>query len=283
MHRSWRLAVYAVITSVLTVGGITAGMSVAHANGSASCTGSGANASCTVSATISQPTSVSVTARATRNGDATFTWSANCTASGQSKTSSGGETAQTPATDTITLPIASPDSCAVSATVTLPTTDATNTLNVDLVFTGTASASPSPSASSSAPPPATVRGYKGYGGKCVDDAGNGSADRTKIQIWTCNSHDQAQGWSFSGGELVHNGRCANDQRFGGNGSKVILYACNGAANEIWTHLANGEFVLKANGGKYCLDDPAFSTTNGTQLIVWTCKDSANQRWFQTLG
>lgn len=47
----------------------------------------------------------------------------------------------------------------------------------------------------------------------LDDAGNSSALRAKIQIWTCNSHDQAQGWSFSGGELIHNGRCANDQRF----------------------------------------------------------------------
>ncbi len=64
----------------------------------------------------------------------------------------------------------------------VPTTDATNTLDVDLVFTGTASASPSPSASSSAPASATVRGYRGYGGKY-----------------------------------------ANDQRFGGNGSEVILY------------------------------------------------------------
>ncbi len=36
-------------------------------------------------------------------------------------------------------------------------------------------------------------------------------------------------------------------------------------------------MLKANGGKYCLDDPAYSTRNGTQLIVYTCHDGANQR------
>jgi hypothetical protein len=125
-----------------------------------------------------------------------------------------------------------------------------------------------------------VFGFKGYGGKCLDDQGNGSASRTKIIIWTCNVNDQAQGWAYRGGELIHNGKCANDQRSGGNGSKVILYACNGASNEIWTHRANGEFVLKANGGRYCLDDPAYSTANGTQLIVWTCKDSANQRWYR---
>jgi len=41
-------------------------------------------------------------------------------------------------------------------------------------------------------------------------------------------------------------------------------------------------VLKANGGKYCLDDPASSQHNGTQLIVWTCTNSANQHWTATL-
>jgi hypothetical protein len=74
------------------------------------------------------------------------------------------------------------------------------------------------------------------------------------------------------------GKCLNDRRSGGNGSRVILYTCNGGANEIWTHHTNGEFVLKANGGTYCLDDPASSTHDGTQLIVWTCKNSANQHW-----
>jgi hypothetical protein len=97
-------------------------------------------------------------------------------------------------------------------------------------------------------------------------------------IWTCSAHDQAQSWTYRGHELIHNGKCLNDQRSGGNGSKVILYTCNGAANEIWTHMANGEFVLKARNGKLCLDDPASSTRNGTQLIVYKCSDAANQRW-----
>ena len=48
------------------------------------------------------------------------------------------------------------------------------------------------------------------------------------------------------------------------------------ANEIWSRKASGEYVLKANG--LCLDDPAYSTRNGTQLIVYTCKDTASQRW-----
>jgi len=37
-------------------------------------------------------------------------------------------------------------------------------------------------------------------------------------------------------------------------------------------------VLQAHGGRLCLDDPAYSTKNGTQLIVYTCTDAANQKW-----
>jgi hypothetical protein len=44
-----------------------------------------------------------------------------------------------------------------------------------------------------------------------------------------------------------------------------------------------KIVMKANGGKYCLDDPASSKHNGTQLIVWTCKNGTNQHWFTSLG
>ena len=158
---------------------------------------------------------------------------------------------------------------------------------VTLMYPPVAATTCAPAPPTPTPSPTTPSGpvhlYKGLGGECLDDAGNSSANRAKVIIWSCNSHDRAQGWTYSGGRLVHNGLCANDQRYGGNGSKVILYTCNGGANEIWTHRANGEFVLKANGGKYCLDDPASSTRNGTQLIVWTCKDSANQRWTAAVG
>ena len=162
--------------------------------------------------------------------------------------------------------------------MSLPTTDTTNALSVAMTYTTSASASPSPSASSA--PPAAGHVVQGYADKCVDDAGNSSANRAKVQIWNCNTFDKAQLWTYSNGELVHNNKCANDQAWGGKGTKVILYTCNHALNELWTHLSNGEYVLNAKGYKLCLDDPAYSTRNGTQLIVYTCKDSANQRWYK---
>jgi hypothetical protein len=48
--------------------------------------------------------------------------------------------------------------------------------------------------------------------------------------------------------------------------------------ELWTHNSRGEYVLKGNGGRLCLDDPGYSTRNGTQLVVYTCNNGANQHW-----
>jgi hypothetical protein len=270
MQRSRRAIIYAVVTGLLTAGAVTATMQAATANVAGFCDASGAKASCTDTHTITGPDTVTVGATANPNQSATVAWKATCSLGAQTATTSGGSDSKTPVSDPLTLPFADPDSCTVSATVTL---SGTGSLSVAMTYTTPASPSPSPS-----PTPPPVHLVKGYGGKCLDDAGNSSANRARVVIWTCSGHDQAQSWTYRGHELIHNGKCLNDQRSGGNGSKVILYTCNGAANEIWTHMANGEFVLKARNGKLCLDDPASSTRNGTQLIVYKCSDAANQRW-----
>lgn len=137
---------------------------------------------------------------------------------------------------------------------------------------------PSPTASASAP--ASVPLIKGYGGKCLDDKGNSSANRTEIITWTCSGSDSAEGWKFTNGELVHNGKCANDRANGGSGTKLILWTCNRSADETWTHTgSDGEFVLASKThGKLCLTDPGYSTTNRTQLTVSTCHNTSNQHW-----
>ena len=39
---------------------------------------------------------------------------------------------------------------------------------------------------------------------------------------------------------------------------------------------NGELVNPVSGK--CLDDPNFTTTQGTQLDLWTCNEGSNQQW-----
>jgi Ricin-type beta-trefoil lectin domain len=295
---SRRATFRAVLTGLLAAGAITVGVSTANANVVGFCSGAGTAtvgntpgkaANCLiVNNDIAKPATIffSVTSTAGGNQDFNTTWRASCTLAGDTEVNSGGGTAMTPTTLTLVLPFPAPDSCAVtvSATQTKVSTTAAS-VSIQLQFAPQQGATPTPTPT---PTPTSGGGtkhlYRGLGGRCVDDSGNSSANGAKVVIWTCNSNDKAQAWTYTNSQLEHNGKCLNDQRSGGNGSKVILYTCNGGANEKWTHKSNGEFVMKANGGKYCLDDPASSKKNGTQLIVWKCNNATNQHWFaSTVG
>ena len=273
MRGSRRLIVCATLTGLLTAGAVSASIPAAQANGAGQCTASGTKASCTVTATIPSPTAIYGGATASSGQDINVAWTAACTLGSQTGSTKGATDAMSPNVVALTLPFTDPDSCAVTVTATLAVSG-----SLDLLVSYAPGPSPTASPTPTPPPPPSVQLIKGFADKCVDDNGNSSANRAKIQIWTCNGSDQAQGWNLVDGQLVHNGKCLNDQAFGGNGSHVILWPCNGAANELWSHRFTGEWVLSARGGKLCLDDPAFATRNGTALIVWTCNHGANQHW-----
>ena len=115
----------------------------------------------------------------------------------------------------------------------------------------------------------------GFGGKCLDDFGGGTANRTRVDIWTCNN-TPAQTWTFSAGALVVLGKCLDDVTGGGSGSKLVIFTCNGHKTQTWSHRSNGEYVLKLDS--LCLTDPGSSTVNGTQVDIQACKDTKDQRW-----
>jgi hypothetical protein len=291
-----RLVVYTAVSGLLAAGAIGATMEVAHADGTVTtCIGAGDSTvpyQCTLDATVSSPSSITVSVTddgttssgATALEDVTVTVT-TLTCTDSSSTASEPEsstTGSTPLTDNVTpLPATADGQCDVEATVSLPASDYTVTGFAATEFTAALSyTSSTPATASPGPPPvpASVHPVKGYKGTCLDDKGNSSANRAEVVIWSCNANDQAQNWKFSNNELTHNGKCLNDQGNGGSRSKVILWSCNGASNEKWSELANGELKLQSHGGTLCLDDPAYSTKNGTQLIVYTCHDTANQKW-----
>ncbi|MHA6757151.1 ricin-type beta-trefoil lectin domain protein [Streptacidiphilus sp. PAMC 29251] len=115
----------------------------------------------------------------------------------------------------------------------------------------------------------------GINGKCLDD-NNGSANGTAVVIYDCNGGAN-QNWTYSGGVLHINGKCADVTGQGtANGTKVQLWDCNGGTDQQWTPQANGELVSASSGR--CLDDPGFSTANQTQVDIWDCDNGANQHW-----
>jgi Ricin-type beta-trefoil lectin domain/Putative Ig domain len=122
---------------------------------------------------------------------------------------------------------------------------------------------------------AVTGAIKGDHGKCLDDFGSGTANGTKVDIWTCNGTG-AQKWTFSGGALSVLGKCLDDASQNGSGAKLVIWTCNGHRAQTWTHRSNGEYVLKLNG--LCLTDPNGSSVNGTQVVIRTCRNFADQHW-----
>jgi len=319
MRKSRRVAVAVAVSGLVAAGGITFGL-IANANQLAFCDSSAspgtvkAPITCTLpgttgdNTTISNPSAMQAIVILNAGDGATtpdqyiaVTYSMFCTEGGNQATTTNTTAPALPAeqaittgaqvTDTLVFSSTTPtpDTCTVSAlTATLEagtsaataTPVTTGSFELELAYTPAASPSSSSSSSSSAPPTTHVSTISGYGGKCLDDRGNSSSNRAQVIIWSCNNSDSAQGWTYSGGELKHNNKCANVQGGGGSGSKLILWNCTGSSNEKWFHSSSdGEYVSSETGhGLLCVDDPGYSKTNGKQLIVYTCHNSGNQHW-----
>jgi Ricin-type beta-trefoil lectin domain len=262
MKRLSRLAVAAAATSLLTAGAITASTTAASASTTfGSCSAQGDYATCDASGTATLPLTITVAVTSSPDQSVFVSWDDTCSQGNGAGGSSGSFTATTPVSRTISHPYHQPDSCIVAAGAQLQAGG--NSIRVSLSYSRTA-----------APAPVSHE-IKGYAGRCADDNGNSSALRAKVQVWNC-VNNAAEQWSFSSGELKHGSQCMNDKGTGGNGSPVILWSCTRGSNEVWSHNSHGEYVLKANG--LCLDDPAYSTKNGTQLDVYRCSGGSNERW-----
>jgi type 1 glutamine amidotransferase len=114
----------------------------------------------------------------------------------------------------------------------------------------------------------------GAAGKCADVSGSGSADGTKVQLWTCHGGANQQ-WTVTGATLRALGKCLTAAGTT-NGSPVQLSTCTGAGGQSWNPGAGGALV-NAQSGR-CLDANGGSSADGTALITWSCHGGANQRW-----
>lgn len=134
------------------------------------------------------------------------------------------------------------------------------------------------SASAAATSPAAAGPiHLGLGGMCLDNRGNAATPGNPVQIWKCISGDASQQWQFypdgsirpashsvyelslSAGDTSPNGRPYAD-----------LVVANAAAPVTWSPTAGRALVTSlstsALSGSFSLNDPGFSTSNGTRLI-----------------
>jgi len=301
MRRPRRLVVALAVSALVAAGGVTAGLA-ASANTVAGATCSEVappdegNICEITTATVSNPASLTLVVTlesgdGQNNQDIEVSWTGSCGYQGPS-TESISSPLNTPtkvpistnAAVYVNIPLPAPDPywCEIDPAIArLVAVTASSTINVTTgSYTMALDYAPQASATPTTSPSANVPLVKGYHDLCLDDKGNSSANRTEVILWTCNSSDPAQGWTFTDDELVHNGKCANDRGNGGSGTKVILWACTHAPDETWSHPgSDGEFLLDSTShGLLCLTDPDHSTANRTQLIVYPCRNTSNQHW-----
>ncbi|MFJ4749162.1 PQQ-dependent sugar dehydrogenase [Streptomyces albogriseolus] len=125
--------------------------------------------------------------------------------------------------------------------------------------------------------PTRIGEIQGVNGKCLDVDNAGTADGTRVQIYTCNS-SAAQRWTVSGdGTLRALGKCL-DVSGGGSldGTRIQLWTCNGTGAQVWAAQSDGT-VRNPQSGK-CLDASGGTWEDRTPVHLWTCHTGPNQKW-----
>jgi len=114
-------------------------------------------------------------------------------------------------------------------------------------------------------------------GRCLDDTGN-PANGVQVYIWDCTGGNANQQFSYtSTSQLQIAGKCLDANGQGTtNGTKVILWTCNGQANQQWRLNVNGSITGVQSG--LCLDVSGAGTANGTLVQLWSCSGQTNQAW-----
>ncbi|MGW4086398.1 lectin [Streptomyces sp. NPDC004822] len=118
---------------------------------------------------------------------------------------------------------------------------------------------------------------RGVNGKCLDVDNAGTADGTKVQIWTCNT-TAAQRWTVGTDSTFRAlGKCLDIDNAGtADGTKIQLWTCNGTAAQQWVPQTDGT-VRNPRSGK-CLDASGGTWNDGTPVHLWTCHTGPNQKW-----
>src|SRR5262249_16846220 len=109
----------------------------------------------------------------------------------------------------------------------------------------------------------------GYGGLCVDDAGNRVVSGNAVDVATCNG-TSPQDWPVSASGSSHpiqvHGLCIGLESASTTAATpLVTYACDGSASEQFVPESNGELYNPLSG--MCVIDPNASTTTNTAIEI----------------
>jgi alpha-galactosidase len=127
------------------------------------------------------------------------------------------------------------------------------------------------------PLPPTTTLVGAASGRCLDVPNSNTANGTQLIIWDCNGAAN-QRWTRSGQTLQALGKCLDAPLNAAPNAKAQLWDCHGGTNQQWNLNADGTISNRQSG--LCLDVSQAATANETPVILWTCTGAANQRWTQ---
>ncbi len=139
--------------------------------------------------------------------------------------------------------------------------------------------SPTPTPTATASPPSTFRLVNGASATCLDVPNSNSSNGTQLIIWSCNGGAN-QNVTRSGNALQMLGKCLEAAGSGtANGTRVVLGACGSAASQQWTLRPDGS-ISGVQSGR-CLTPTGGATANGTLIVLSDCNGQPSQRWNRT--
>ncbi|WP_028813362.1 ThuA domain-containing protein [Streptomyces flavidovirens] len=127
------------------------------------------------------------------------------------------------------------------------------------------------------PPGPRTGEVKGVNSKCLDVAGGATGDGTRVQLWTCNGA-AAQKWSLPGdGTFRALGKCLD---VSGGGT------ADGTKIQLWTCNGTGaqqwqpqpDGTVRNPRSGGCLDAEGATWNDGTRVHLWSCHTGPNQKW-----
>jgi hypothetical protein len=129
-------------------------------------------------------------------------------------------------------------------------------------------------------------------GYCVNDPGNTTVNGTQLQLQQCSSAAseqlQLESSAYTNGTsnkfyqlVLENGTCLGDYNGGGDGTKVVLWTCNGGGDQAVTYHQYGSGTWPAYwefSTGYALGDHNNIYANGNPIVVWSVNNSNSEAW-----
>jgi hypothetical protein len=149
---------------------------------------------------------------------------------------------------------------------------------LDTIGNGLAAQSLSYAEQSGMAVPASLTGpvTSGFAGKCLDDSGAGMQNNDPVILYTCNGGAN-QNWTlWSNGMVEMNARCLNVVGDGTAVQTKVILLDCNGQSGQQWEQVGNSLVNPPSG--LCLDDPGGTNVDTTQLQIYTCNGSMAQQW-----